>query len=75
MALVSEEQVVKVLQQYNPWWKTPNAIKEQSKPQKRFAYDEAMKAIKEFGETKSNESKGDWGESGKIDISEGELPW
>jgi hypothetical protein len=38
MALVTEEQVVKVLQQYNPWWRNRDAIKEQSKPQKRFAY-------------------------------------
>lgn len=45
MALVTEEQVVKVLQQYNPWWRNSNLIKEQSKPQKRFAYYEAMKVI------------------------------
>ena len=30
MALVSNEQVIKVLRQYNPWWKTPIAIKEES---------------------------------------------
>ena len=37
MAIVSDEQVIKVLQQYNPWWRTPSAIKEESKPQKRLA--------------------------------------
>jgi len=45
MAFVTEEQVVKVLQQYNPWWRNPSTVKEQSKPQKRFAYFEAMKTI------------------------------
>ncbi|MGD8401507.1 MAG: ATP-binding protein [Bacillota bacterium] len=45
MALVTEEQVVKVLQQYNPWWRNRDAVKEQSKPQKRLAYHEAMKTI------------------------------
>ena len=41
MAIVSDEQVTKVLRQYNPWWRTPSAIKEESKPQKRLAYYEA----------------------------------
>jgi predicted AAA+ superfamily ATPase len=45
MALVTEEQVVKVLQQYNPWWRNRDTIKAQSKPEKRFAYAEAMRAI------------------------------
>ena len=45
MAIVSEEQVMKVLRQYNPWWRTPSAIKEESKPQKRTAYYEALKMI------------------------------
>lgn len=45
MAIVSEEQVVKVLRQYNPWWRTPSAIKAESKPQKRTAYYEALKMI------------------------------
>ena len=46
MAIVSEEQVIKVLRQYNPWWRNPSAIKEESKPQKRLAYYEALKMIK-----------------------------
>lgn len=45
MAIVSEEQVIKVLRQYNPWWRNPSAIKEESKPQKRLAYYEALKMI------------------------------
>lgn len=45
MAIVSEEQVVKVLRQYNPWWRTPNAIREEAKPQKRLAYYEALKML------------------------------
>ena len=31
MAIVNDEQVMKVLRQYNPWWRTPSAIKEESK--------------------------------------------
>lgn len=46
MAIVSDEQVIKVLRQYNPWWRTPSAIKEESKPQKRLAYYEALKILK-----------------------------
>ena len=46
MAIVSDEQVVKVLRQYNSWWRTPTVIKEESKPQKRLAYYEALKMIK-----------------------------
>ena len=45
MALVSTEQIIKVLRQYNPWWKTPVAIKEESKPQKRLAYYETLKML------------------------------
>ncbi len=45
MAIVSNEQVIKVLRQYNPWWKSPAAIKEESKPQKRLAYYEALKML------------------------------
>lgn len=36
MAIVSDEQVIKVLRQYNPWWRNPLAIKEENKPQKRL---------------------------------------
>ena len=46
LAIVSNEQVIKVLRQYNPWWRNPSAIKEESKPQKRLAYYEALKTIK-----------------------------
>lgn len=46
MTIVSDEQVIKVLRQYNPWWRTPSAIKEESKPQKRLAYYEALKMLK-----------------------------
>jgi predicted AAA+ superfamily ATPase len=46
MAIVSDEQVIKVLRQYNPWWRNSLEIKEESKPQKRLAYYEALKMIK-----------------------------
>ena len=46
MAIVSDEQVLKVLQQYNPWWRAPGAVKEESKPQKRVAFYEAMKMLR-----------------------------
>ena len=45
MAIVNDEQVIKVLRQYNPWWRTPSAIKDESKPQKRLAYYEALKTL------------------------------
>lgn len=46
MALVTSEQVIKVLRQYNPWWRSPVSIKEESKPQKRLAYYEALKTMR-----------------------------
>ncbi|MCM1058371.1 MAG: ATP-binding protein [Firmicutes bacterium] len=46
MAIVQDEQVIKVLRQYNPWWRMPSAIREESKPQKRIAYYEALKILK-----------------------------
>lgn len=46
MAIVSDEQVIKVLRQYNPWWRNPASIRAESKPQKRFAYYEALKMMK-----------------------------
>ena len=46
MAIVSNEQVIKVLRQYNPWWRNPDIVKVESKPQKRLAYYEAMKMLK-----------------------------
>ena len=45
MAIVNDEHVTKVLRQYNPWWRTPSAIKEESKPQKRLAYYVALKTL------------------------------
>lgn len=45
MTIVSDEQVIKVLRQYNPWWRNPSAIKEETKPQKRVAYYEALKML------------------------------
>lgn len=30
MAIVSDEQVIKVLRQYNPWWRNSSTIKEES---------------------------------------------
>ncbi len=46
MAIVSDEQVIKVLQKYNLWWRNPAMIREESKPQKRQAYYEALRIIK-----------------------------
>jgi len=46
MAIVSDEQVIKVLRQYNSWWRMSSAVKEESKPQKRFAYYEALRMLK-----------------------------
>lgn len=45
MAIVSNEQIVKALRQYNPWWRIPSAIKGEAKPQKRSAYYEALKIL------------------------------
>lgn len=45
MSLVTEEQIIKALRKYNPWWIAPTAIREESKPQKRVAYYEALKIM------------------------------
>ena len=45
MAIISETQVIKVLQKYNPWWRNADAINEETKPQKRVAFFEAMKIL------------------------------
>jgi predicted AAA+ superfamily ATPase len=45
MAIVSEGQVIKVLQQYNPWWRSPESIKAETRPHKRMVYFEAFKVI------------------------------
>ncbi len=45
MAIVSEEQVIKVLRQYNAWWKMPAAVKEECKPHRRSVFDDAYKIL------------------------------
>lgn len=45
MAIVTEEQVIKVMRQYNPWWKNPAAINEESKPYKRVAFYNAINIL------------------------------
>lgn len=46
MAIVSEEKIIKVLWQYNPWWRSPASVKEDAKPQRRLAYYEALQMLK-----------------------------
>ena len=46
MSIISEEQIIKIMRQYNPWWKNPLSVKNESKPQKRLAYYEALKKKK-----------------------------
>ncbi|MBD5094739.1 MAG: ATP-binding protein [Subdoligranulum sp.] len=46
MAIVSDEKIIKVLRQYNPWWRTPSAVLAESKPQKRMAYDQALQMLR-----------------------------
>lgn len=46
MAIVNDEQIIKTLRQYNPWWRDKTLIKEGSKPQKRIAYYDALKIIR-----------------------------
>ncbi len=45
MAMVSDDQIIKVLQQYNPWWRDGRAGQVEIKPQKRLAFYEALRAI------------------------------
>lgn len=45
MAIVSSAQLIKVLQQYNPWWRNPDLISLETKPQKRNVYFETVKTI------------------------------
>ena len=45
MAIVSETQIVKTLQQYNPWWHTADAVFGEGKPHKRGAFFAAMKVV------------------------------
>lgn len=46
MAIVSEEKIIKVLWQYNSWWKTPATVKNDAKPQRRLAYYEALQMLR-----------------------------
>lgn len=46
MAIVNDEKIIKVLWQYNPWWRTPSAVKDNAKPQRRLAYYEALQMLK-----------------------------
>jgi len=45
MSIVTEMQIIKVLQQYNPWWRSPESIRGEAKPHKRVVYFEAVKTI------------------------------
>lgn len=46
MAIIAEEQLVRTVRQYNPWWRDKNAAAAENKPQKRLAYYETLKIIK-----------------------------
>jgi len=45
MAIISKENILKVLTAFNPWWKTGAVNPKMSKTYKRFAYHEAMKRL------------------------------
>lgn len=45
MAIISDEQIIKILWQYNPWWRSAAAVREESKPRKRLAYYEVIKML------------------------------
>ena len=45
MAIISKENILKVLTAFNPWWKTGTVNPKMSKTYKRFAYHEAMKRL------------------------------
>ena len=45
MAIISKEQLLKVLNAYNPWWKTGTVNPILTKDYKRFAFFEAMKRL------------------------------
>ena len=51
MAIVNDEQVMKVLRQYNPWWRIPSAIKEESKPQKSIRRFAVLSGMRRVGKT------------------------
>lgn len=45
MAIISKENILKVLTAFNPWWKTGTVNPKMSKTYKRFAFHEAMKRL------------------------------
>lgn len=45
VALVTNEQVIKALRNYNPWWRNPSAAKEEDRPQHRVAYHETLRIM------------------------------
>ncbi len=47
MALITKENILKVLTAFNPWWKTGDIHPDFTKKYRRFAYYEAMKRIQQ----------------------------
>lgn len=47
MAIINKEGIQKVLNAYNPWWKTGTVNQRLTKSYKRFAFYEAMKRLKD----------------------------
>ena len=45
MAIISKENILKVLTAFNPWWKTGAVNPKMSKTYRRFAFHEAMKRL------------------------------
>ena len=45
MAIITQENIQKVINAFNPWWKTGAVNPKLSKTYKRFAYHEAMKRL------------------------------
>lgn len=46
MTLFTDEQIIAVLQQYNPWWQSPKRIESLTRPVKRSMYHQVMKIIR-----------------------------
>lgn len=46
MSITSNENIIKLLYSYNPWWRTGIVPKEMTKPTKRFAYNESITWLK-----------------------------
>ena len=45
MPIVTQENILKLLYSYNPWWRDGVLPKEYSRPTKRFAFNEASKVL------------------------------